>query len=222
MPDKVVALLGVMLSGTFVSGCATIPRHAGFPDVAKTVEQRAGVSVQQYAGTPSGLAAETIQKLLREELTVDRAVPIALLNNRALQAMPGDLGIARAEAIQVSLIQNPIFSGHARVPEETGQTNLELALMQSVLDALYAPLRSSVAKAQFEQVKLQVAHEVLRLITEVKSAYYTVQAAEQVHAMQQTVLQAAEAAAELARRQYEAGNIRDFDWANEQAAYQQA
>jgi cobalt-zinc-cadmium efflux system outer membrane protein len=120
------------------------------------------------------------------------------------------------------LIRNPVFSGHARVPEETGQTNLEFALMQSVLDVLYAPLRANIATAQFEQVKLQVAHEVLRLITEVKRAYYTAQAAVQTHAMQQTVLQAAEAAAELARRQYDAGNIRDFDLATEQAAYQQA
>jgi cobalt-zinc-cadmium efflux system outer membrane protein len=168
------------------------------------------------------LVASTVRELLGEELTVDRAVRIALLNNRALQATLQDLGIARAEAIQVSLIQNPVFSGHARVPEDSGKTNLELALTQSVLDALYAPLRARVAKAQFEQVKLQVAHEVLRLLTEVKRAYYTAQAAEQTRAMQQTALQAAEAAAELAKRQYEAGNVRDFDLANEQAAYQQA
>ncbi|MBI4343274.1 MAG: TolC family protein [Candidatus Omnitrophica bacterium] len=40
--------------------------------------------------------------------------------------------------------------------------------------------------------------------------------------MRQTVLQAAEAAAELAARQYEAGNIRDFDLANEQVAHHEA
>jgi cobalt-zinc-cadmium efflux system outer membrane protein len=168
--------------------------------------------------------ADTIRDLLRDELTVDRAVRLALLNNRSLQATLEDLGIARAEAVQASLIQNPVFSGHARVPDHGGEggTNLEFALMQSVLDVLYAPLRSRVAKAQFEQTKLQISHEVLQLITEVKTAYYTVQAAEQAHAMQQTVFEAAEAAAELADRQYQAGNIRDFDLWNEQAAYEQA
>lgn len=219
---RATSLMGVVLSGGLVSGCASIPRHAGFPDVANAVEMRTGLHLQQYAGAPSGLVADTIRDLLQDELTVDRAVRLALLNNRSLQATLQDLGIARAEAVQVSLIQNPVFSGHARVPNEPGKTNLELALMQSMLDALYAPLRSRVAKARFEQVKLQVAHEVLRLITEVKAAYYTVQAAEQAHAMQQTVFEAAEAAAELADRQYTAGNIRDFDLWTEQAAYEQA
>lgn len=216
------SLVSLILSGGLASGCATIPRHAGFPEVVKTVEVRTGLHLQQYAGAPTGVVADTIQELLREEFTIDRAVRIALLNNRGLQATLEDLGIARVDAIQASLIKNPVFSGHARVPEDAGQTNLELALVQSVLDVLYAPLRSRIAKAQFEQVKLQVAHEVFRLITEVKSAYYTVQAAEQARAMQQTILQAAEAAAELAHRQYDAGNIRDFDLANEQAAYEQA
>lgn len=222
MWHRAPSLVSLILSGGLASGCATIPRHAGFPDVAKTVEVRTGLHLQRYSGEPTGVVADTIQGLLREEFTVDRAVRMALLNNHGLQATLEDVGIARAEAIQASLIQNPVFSGHARVPEESGKTNLELALMQSVLDALYAPLRSRIAKARFEQVKLEVAHEVLRLLTEVKRAYYTVQATEQARAMQQTILQAAEAAAELARRQYEAGNIRDFDLANEQAAYQQA
>ena len=80
------------------------------------VESRTGFPLQQYAGAPTGLVADTIRELLREELTIDRAVRIALLNNRALQAMLEDLGIARADALQISLIQNPVFSGHARVP----------------------------------------------------------------------------------------------------------
>lgn len=222
MVPRGFGVIATLLSGGLVSGCATIPRHAGFPEAAKTVEQRTGWHVQQYAGAPTGPVAEMIRDLLREELTSERAVRIALLNNRTLQATLEELGIARAAVIQASLLSNPVFSGHARVPEETGQTNLEFSLMQSVLDVLYVPLRTNVAKSQFEQITLQVAHEALRLLTEVKSTYYTVQAAEQVHVMQQTVLQAAEATAELARRQYEAGNTRDFDLANEQAAYQQA
>jgi cobalt-zinc-cadmium efflux system outer membrane protein len=56
----------------------------------------------------------------------------------------------------------------------------------------------------------------------VKATYHTLQAAEHVQALRETVLDVAEAAAALAKRQYEAGNIRDFDVANEQAAYEQA
>jgi cobalt-zinc-cadmium efflux system outer membrane protein len=163
-----------------------------------------------------------IEDLLREELTLDRAVRVALLNNRSLQATLEELGIARADAVQASLLSNPIFSGHARVPEDSGKTNLELALAQSVVDTLLLPLRQRVARAQFEQTKLQVTDAVLRFLAEVKTAYFMAQAAEQLVTLRRSVLQAAEAAAELAQRQYDAGNIRDFDLATEQAASEEA
>lgn len=222
MWQRAIPAIGVMLSGGLASGCTTIPRHAGFPEVAGTIEQRAGLPLRQYAGAPTGRVADMIQDLRREELTLERAMRIALLNNRSLQAMLAELGIARADAVQASLLSNPVFSGHARVPEETGETNLELALAQSVIDTLLLPLRQRVARAQFEQTKFQVSDMVLRFLAEVKTAYYTAQAAEQLVTMRQTVLQAAEASAELAQRQYDAGNIRDFDLATEQAAYEEA
>lgn len=222
MWDRSVPIVTALVSGGLVSGCATIPRHAGFMAVAKTVESRTGLHLEQYAGPPTGLVADMIQEFLGEDLSVDRALRIAVLNNRSLQATLEELGIARAEVLQASLLKNPVFSGHARVPEEGGATNLELALAQSVIDTLFLPMRRRVALAQFEQAKLKVTNEVLTLLMEVKTAYYTAQAAEQVHTLRETVLEAAEAAAELAKRQYEAGNIRDFDWANEQAAYEQA
>jgi len=222
MLRRVSPLANVLLSGSLVSGCATIPRHAGFPELAQTVESRTGLHLQQYSGAPTGLAADLIRQSLQEELTVDRALQIAVLNNRALQATLEDLGIARADVIQASLIKNPIFSGHARVPEENGTTNLELALAQSVIDTLFLPLRRRVALAQFEQATLTVTDEVLNLLTEVKTSYYASQAAARIHSLRQTVVEAAQAAAELAKRQYAAGNIRDIDVANEQAASQQA
>jgi cobalt-zinc-cadmium efflux system outer membrane protein len=205
-----------------VSGCATVPRHAGFADVAKAVEQRTGLQIQQHSGAPTGVVADAIEELLRDELTLDHAVRVAVLNNRSLQATLGDLGIARADLLQAGLLKNPIFSGHLRFPRASSPTDVEFALAHSVLNVFFIPLRRKVAVAQFEQAKLQVADAVLGLLTEVKRAYYTVQAAAQITAMRQTVLQAAEAAAELAARQYQAGNIRDFDLANEQAAHHQA
>lgn len=222
MWPKAIPLVGVLLTGGLASGCATVPRHAGFPEVANTVEGRTGLHLQQYAGAPTDRVADMIQDLLREDLTPDRAVRIALLNNRFLQATLEELGITRMDAIQASLLSNPVFSGHARVPEEAGQTNLELALAQSVVDTLLLPLRRRVARAQFEQTKLQVSDAVLRFLTEVKTTYYTAQAAEQLVTLRRTVLRATEAAAELAQRQYDAGNIRDFDLATEQAAYEEA
>ncbi len=222
MVHRGFGVVTTLLTGGLVSGCATIPRHAGFPEVAKTVEQRTGLHIQQYAGAPTGLVADTIQELLRDELTLDRAVRIAALNNRSLQATLEELGIARADLIQAGLITNPIFSGHARFPDVAGKANVEFAVTESVLDTLFIPLRRKLAGAQFEQAKLRVGDAVLSLMAKVKATYYTAQAAGQIQGMRRSVLQAAEAAAQLAERQHQAGNISALDLANQQAFYQQA
>jgi len=219
---KRAPIVTALLSGWLVSGCAMLPRQAGFSTVATTIQQRTGLQLRQYPSAPSPEAAQTIHELLQDDLTLDRALQVAVLNNRGLQATLGELGLARAEVIQASLLKNPIFSGHARVSREAGVTNLELALAQSVIDTFFLPLRRRIALAQFEQATLRVTDEVLNLLSEVKTAYYTAQAAEQTHALRQTVVEAAQAAAELAKRQYEAGNIRDLDLANEEAVLQQA
>lgn len=222
MWDSTTLIAAALLSGGLIVGCATIPRQAGFTAVAETVESRTGWRLQQYAGTPPMLAIDVIQDLLRQDLTLDRAVRIALLNNRSLQATFEDLGVARADVMQAGLLKNPIFSGHVRFPRTSGPTDVEFAVAQAVLDTFFIPLRKKVAAAQFERAKLRVTDAVLALIAEVKTACYTAQAAEQVHALRQITLQAGQAASELAQRQYEAGNIRDFDLANEQAVYHQA
>ncbi len=219
MWSKAIPVL--LVSGGLVSGCASLSQQAGLTEVAQTVETRTGLPLQSYAGAPSAKTVDTIQQWLREDLSVDRAVRMALLNNRSLQATLQDIGIASAEAREAVLIPNPVFSGHARVPD-AGQTNIELALAENVLDVLLTPLRQRVAQAEFEAAKLRVAHDVLQLIADVKTASYTAQAAQETFILRQTVLQAAEAAATLAQRQYEAGNLRDFDLWNEQAAFHQA
>lgn len=217
---KRILILPVSLG---MAGCAAAPKNAGFPDVEKMVRQRAGKEVH-WNEAPAAEAAmnQALQTLLKEELTVDKAVQVALLNNRSLQATFEELGIARADLIQAGLLKNPVFSGHARFPEGSGQTNVELALGEEILDVLFIPLRKKLARAQFEKAKIQVSDAVLNLITEVKRAYYNFQAAGQVKGMQESALQAAQAAQELAANQFKAGNINQLQLSNEQAAYQQA
>src|SRR5262249_25245985 len=53
-------------------------------------------------------------------------------------------------------------------------------------------------------------------------AFFTAQASTQIVAMRRTMLEAQQAATELAVRQHEAGNISDLDLSNEQAVYTQA
>ena len=216
------SILILVLTTAVVSGCATISKEAGFHDVEKMVGQRQEIHLHWNQSTKEDTAvSETIHSMMREELTVDQAVQIALLNNPSLQATFEELGIAQAELVQAGLLENPVFAGHVRFPDASSlSTNTEFTVTENFLHILFLPLRKKLASLQFEQAKFRVGDAVIRLNAEVKSAYYTLQAAQQMAVMRQRVVQAAQTAAEVAERQYKAGNISELDLANEQALYQ--
>ena len=59
------------------------------------VERRGGKDVAVIASDADTLAVRnTVERLLKRPLTADAAVQIALLNNRGLQAVYNELGIA--------------------------------------------------------------------------------------------------------------------------------
>jgi cobalt-zinc-cadmium efflux system outer membrane protein len=223
MLTKGLPILTTALSAGLLAGCASVPPKGGFADVQQMVGQRTGLSVHWDQGTPEDQAVrERIQSLLQEPLTAEVAVQIALLNNPALQATYEELGIAQADLVQAGLLQNPVFIGSWRSSSHPSALNSAYALAQNFLDVFLLPLRKKLAAAQFEQAKLRVSDAVLDFSVQARSAYYTLQGAEQVHAMRQTVMQAAEAARELAERQHKAGNINDLELATQQGAFQQA
>jgi len=217
-------MLVFVLSIGLISGCATASKGAGFREVTQTVEDRTGFRVHWNQGTPEDAqVTEKLQALLQEELTAETAIQIALLNNGALQATFEELGIAQADFVQAGLLKNPVFAGHVRFPDKSDEgTNTEFSVSQDFLALFLRPVRKKLAAAQLEEAKLQVSAAVLGLAAEVRSAYYTLQGAEQTHRMLGTIVQAAQAAVELAERQHAAGNINDLMLANEQAAFQQA
>lgn len=201
-----------------LGGCA-IPKEAGFPDVAAAVAQRSGHRILWDQGAAADAEVKkSVAALLARELTADEAVQIALLNNKRLQETYEDLMIAQADVVQAGLLKNPVFSASVQFPL-AGSTglNVELGVEQDFLDLLMIPARKRVAEAQFAAVKLRVGSEVLALAAEVRSTFYTLQGAAQIAAMRRTIGEAADASAELAQRQHEAGNISDLDLANEQA-----
>src|SRR5574341_616243 len=206
MKDRSAAIFTMLVGIGIITGCASVPKEAGFPDVQKLIEQRIGRQVHWNQGTPEDVkVAGVIQSMLKQELTLDAAVQIALLNNRSLQATYEELGIAQADVVQAGLLRNPIFFASFRFMDRAvdrhRSTNTEFSVDQDFLDLLMLPLRKKVATAQFEQAKLHVGNAVLNLSAEVRSAYYTLQADEQTLEMRRTVVQATEAAVEIATRQ---------------------
>jgi len=83
-------------------------------------------------------------------------------------------------------------------------------------------LRKRVAAAQFEAAKLRIGHEILSVAAEVRAAFYEHQGDQQLVDLRKTVAEGTERSAETALRIHEAGNLKNLDLANEQAAHAQA
>lgn len=208
-------------AGLLLSGCAST-RGSGIEQVTSVVEDRAGVRLQKQREAESEIKTKTYA-LLKEELTEESALQIALLNNRSLQATLKELGVAKADLVEAGLLQNPeLEGGIGYVKDHPGKSFPHFTLTQNVMDFFLVPLRRRAASAQFEEAKLRVSNAVLELVAKVKSTFYELQAAEQVRAMMKSVVETAEAATELAKRQYEAGNLNELNLAFQQSLFQEA
>ena len=219
MTRIVVTAAGLAL----LTGCAGVNPQPSFIAVQENVEDRNGQKPEWARSAPEAAALdEAIQGLLKDDLTPHSAVQVALVNNPSLQATFEGIGISQADLAQAALVQNPELSGFVRFAHGGPGTNTELSLIQNVFDIFIAPLRKKVAAAELEQTKARVAHEVLGLAADVKSAYFTLQARQQLVGRLRMILDITKTAEDFARRQYEAGAIAELTLENQIALNRQA
>ncbi|MGE3556334.1 MAG: TolC family protein [Candidatus Obscuribacterales bacterium] len=168
--------------------------------------------------------AVRVREILENELTLEGAVSVALLNNRELQSVLEQLGIASAELAQAGLLKNPILSLAYRFSTQPAAAGalIDISLLQNFIDTLLIPLKKKRAAAELEATKARVTASVLDLIREVKTSYYAYQARRQLWDLREQFLLAAESSYEVARHLMAAGNIKEVDLAQRQAAYEQA
>ena len=211
----------VLLVG--LSGCASVNLNAGFAEVGAAVEERAATTIVWNRGAElDNEAAEKLRVLLGKKFTADDAVQIAMLNNRDLQAIYADLGLAQADLVQAGLFRNPVLDAAVSFPLSGVRPDLQLGVVVSLLDALYVPLRKRVAAARFEEAKLRVTGVVVDFAAQVRRAFYEHQANEQMRELRQTVVHALAASWDVSRRLHEAGNVTDLDLARDRAAAETA
>jgi cobalt-zinc-cadmium efflux system outer membrane protein len=218
MPATLSHLAGAaLLALTTLAGCASTSAAPAFRDVADAVEARSGHRPRWDQNSAEDKQAEAaIERLLSRELTVDAAVQVALLGNPALRSTFEDLAIGQADLVQAGLLKNPVFGvGATAWEQEHIDPNLFFTVEQDFLDLVTMPMRKRVAATELEATKLRVADRVLELSAEVRKAFYEAQASEQVLAMRRLVREAAEASAELAQRQHEAGTMNDLAYNTE-------
>lgn len=196
-----------------LTGCGTIPPKPGFDDVEQLARDRTGMRVQWNQGRQEDAATDqSVDALLREGLTADAAVQIALLNNPSLQADYERLGVAQADLVQAGLLINPVFGFSVQRSSDTATgTARGFSVTQDFLNLFTRLPRKQMAAAGFEKTRLEVSQMVVMLAAETRAAYHQTQALTRSLELYQQATRATQAAADLAGRQYEARTLSKRD-----------
>lgn len=204
--------------------CASMTPERGHDRVAELIQQRTGRSTGWQKGPPDDArVGEWVRATVSKGLTRNRAVELALVNNPELGTVYEELGISQADLVQAGLLSNPALGADLGFDTSSGKlSEVRLSLVQNLLDLFVLPLRKEIAREQFEADTLRVAHKALEIAAETEKAFVAAQANLQLVAFRRTVLQTAQAAAALADRQLEAGNISPLDHVTERAVFEQA
>jgi outer membrane protein TolC len=204
-----------------VAGCASFSADGGFDSVSRLTKERTGKPVAlQRTDSDRKNAQSRVNDLLREVLTADSAVDVALLNNRGLQSRLAGLGIAEADYVRAGRLPNPVF-GFGRL-SGGGSLEIDRGVLFNVLGLLALPVASQIGQRQFEQAQYQAAHDTVSLAAEVRRAYFRAVASQQLLKYFEQVKETADAANELAKRMLQAGNFNKLTQMREQAFYADA
>ena len=204
-----------------LGGCATVSNDAGFGPVEQTAKDRLGKDVKWARfDADRDEIDKRVAKLLEQPLSADDAVQIALLNNKGLQASFSELGISEADRVQAGRLPNPGFS-FGRLTQGSS-VEIDRSIQFNLARLLMLPTINQIESRRFEQTRGAVALSVLSLASETRKAYYLAVAADETGRYMLQVQTAAEAGAELARRQTQAGNWNKLQQAREQSFYADA
>jgi outer membrane protein TolC len=199
-----------------LSGCASFSPDGGAARVSELTRERTGQAVSiQRTPADTDSATTRVDELLKQPLSADGAVEIALLNHRGLQASLAELGIAEADRVRAGRLANPVL-GFGRLAG-SGVAEIERSVMFNLLGLLTLPVASEVAGAQWEQAQAQAAFEAVGIALEARKAFFGAVAAQQLVSYHEQVKTAADASSELARRMQAAGNFSKLAQMREQS-----
>ena len=205
-----------------LSGCASFLPDGGFDGVAGSAKERGLAQEPKWLrdDEDAKAARDKVNQLLREPLSAEAAVQIALLNNPGLQATYAELGIAEASLVQAGRLRNPGFS-FTRL-HRGDEIEIERTVLFDLMGLITMPVRTDLEKRRFEATKVRVTEHLLQVAADTRRAWHRAVAARESARYADRVKEAAEASAELARRMAAAGNFSKLDHAREQAFYAEA
>lgn len=213
------ATLGPLAAAILVSGC--VPSFRADLDGIEALTSHE--LPRDLVDAVDPVVDAQIERVLREPMTADAAVRVALANNRELRASLRDLGVERGLLLQAGLLPNPEFELDLRRQDDREQPlQVELYVEYEITHALLTPLRVAAASADLEAARYRAAGRVLETAYEARAAFYAALAAEQQLGVALRALEALAASREAAQMLYEAGNLPELDLATQIAAYEEA
>lgn len=213
--------LPLTLATILLAACALPPRQPGIDAVDALVAERAGPGVRVPAGERDAAALDAEVAALRVgELTLARAVSLALINNPRVRAEYASLGLARGDLIAASRPSNPRLS--VLRERSDGDRSYTQSVSRDFTEVLLLGARTRIGEGEYARVQRLVADAVLRLAAEVEVAWFEAVGAGQVAAMRAAIAKAAGLSAELAGRLHAAGNLPRLELLVEQGAASQA
>ena len=203
---KTRTLIALVSASFVLSGCATYSKDGGVGAVQEATKKH----IKQDVVWPKTEAEkvkldERIKTLLTQRMDVEKAVQIALFNNKGLQADFYNLGISESDLVQAGRLPNPKFS--MLYTRNNGDYKIEQILTFNIFSLLTMPKMQEIERQRIVQTQKKSAFEVIKIANHTRIAYFNaVAATEQVRYSEQ-VKESAEASAELARRMVKAGNF---------------
>lgn len=215
-----VSRIGFLTWMLLASGCNLDPGRE-FASVESAVSRASGKRVKwARSDTDRVMIDSEIGALLRQRLTADSAAQIALLNNRALQAEFEGVGISHADYVQAGLMRNPSLFGH--IDRSSLGTSYEYSAAAELMSVLMIPWKRKLAASELERAKLAAAAAAMRLVADTKSAFYELQARQQLLGRLKLIQDTNEATADISKRLHDAGNITDLDLASAGALFNES
>jgi cobalt-zinc-cadmium efflux system outer membrane protein len=152
--------------------------------------------------------------------TADSAIRLGFLHNPQTRALLAEADLARAERGEGRALPNPEADFAFR--KNGGESHWELSVLGDVNGLLLYPWKRGAANTRYRATLNRLAAHLSEQKTQVYNAYFSAIAATQIQAFVANTAATWEAAAELSRRQRQAGTLNALDLAETEAAATEA
>lgn len=214
-PVRSTLVLGL---GLLVQACAEFSPDGGMATVATAVREQVGAETTKIANEgDAAVASARVAALLRETLSPESAVQIALLNNRMLQADYNDLGLAEIASVEAGLPPNPKLS-LSRIGGPSF-VEWEVRVIGNILALGTLSARKEMARERFALAQQAAIATTYRIALDTRRAWIAAVAAQETAGYLEQARLAADATADLMRKLGETGGATKLEQARAGAAY---